>query len=100
MALRKQFRVSGMTSDCSGWNLPTGLRLFFFIRTSTTTPSRSTAAALVTVALKVRSPTALKGNHLTVSGNLQWLDAEFTESTIPDQVGKEPAFAPEWVLKA
>lgn len=52
------------------------------------------------MALKVRSPTALKGNHLTVSGNLQWLDAEFTESTIPDQVGKEPAFAPEWVLKA
>lgn len=40
------------------------------------------------------------GNHLTVSGNLQWLDAEFTESEIPNQVGKEPAFAPEWVVKA
>ncbi|HEY1582202.1 MAG TPA: TonB-dependent receptor [Chthoniobacterales bacterium] len=42
----------------------------------------------------------LAGNHLTVSGNLQWLDAEFTESDIPDQVGKDPAFAPEWVVKA
>ena len=43
---------------------------------------------------------APKDTHLTVSGNLQWLDAEFTESEIPDQVGKEPAFAPEWVVKA
>ena len=42
----------------------------------------------------------LAGSHLTVSGNLQWLDAEFTESDIPGQVGKEPAFAPETVLKA
>lgn len=43
---------------------------------------------------------ALEGNHLTVSGNLQWLDAEFTESDIVGQVGKEPAFAPKTVLKA
>ena len=50
--------------------------------------------------LRLFDAPALNGNHLTVSGNLQWLDAEFTESTIPDQVGKEPAFAPEWVLKA
>jgi Fe(3+) dicitrate transport protein len=43
---------------------------------------------------------ALAGNHLTLLGNLQWLDAEFTESDIPGQVGKEPAFAPQTVLKA
>ncbi|HEY2799791.1 MAG TPA: TonB-dependent receptor plug domain-containing protein [Chthoniobacterales bacterium] len=43
------------------------------------------------------SPT---GPHLVVSGNLQILDAEFTDSTIPNQVGKDPAFAPDTVLKA
>ncbi|MGH8094823.1 MAG: TonB-dependent receptor family protein [Chthoniobacterales bacterium] len=47
----------------------------------------------------VGSPT-LSGNHLTVSGNLQWLDATFTESDLPNQVGKEPAFAPTTVVKA
>ena len=41
----------------------------------------------------VQAP-GLSGSHLTVSGNLQLLDAEFTASDIPDQVGKEPAFAP------
>ena len=50
--------------------------------------------------LQLFDTTNWNGNHLTVSGNLQWLDAEFTESDIPDQVGKEPAFAPEWVVKA
>jgi Fe(3+) dicitrate transport protein len=50
--------------------------------------------------LRLFDAPAMEGTHLTVSGNLQWLDAEFTESDIPDQVGKEPAFAPEWVLKA
>lgn len=50
--------------------------------------------------LQLSGAPAVGGNHLTVSGNLQWLDAEFTESDIPGQVGKEPAFAPEWVVKA
>ena len=49
--------------------------------------------------LKLVDSTAKAGNHLILSGNVQWLDATFTESTIPDQVGKEPAFAPEWVVK-
>jgi len=47
----------------------------------------------------VQAP-GLSGSHLTVSGNLQLLDAEFTASDIPDQVGKEPAFAPHTVGKA
>ncbi len=50
--------------------------------------------------LRLFDGAASSGNHLTVSGNLQWLDAEFTESTLPGQVGNEPAFAPEWVVKA
>ena len=47
----------------------------------------------------VQAP-GLSGSHLTVSGNLQLLNAEFTASDIPDQVGKEPAFAPHTVGKA
>jgi Fe(3+) dicitrate transport protein len=43
---------------------------------------------------------ALAGSHLTVSGNLQLLDAEFTASAIPGQVGKIPAFAPKTLFKA
>lgn len=31
---------------------------------------------------------ALGGNHLTVSGNLQWLDAEFTESDTRTRLGR------------
>jgi len=30
---------------------------------------------------------------------VQFLDAEFTESDIPDQVGKTPAFAPDFLWK-
>ena len=38
--------------------------------------------------------------HLILSGNVQFLDAEFTASQIPNQVGKTPAFAPDTVVKA
>ncbi len=50
--------------------------------------------------LKLIDAPALAGSHLTISGNLQLLDAEFTDSNILNQVGKEPAFAPDTVLKA
>jgi Fe(3+) dicitrate transport protein len=39
------------------------------------------------------------GMHLIVFSNLQLLDAEFTESSIPGQVGKTPAFAPAVLWK-
>lgn len=46
---------------------------------------------------------ALKGSHLTVGGNLQLLDAEFTESNLlaggKSIVGNRPAFAPDTVAK-
>lgn len=45
----------------------------------------------------------LKGSHLTVGGNLQLLDAEFTDSTVLANgrsiVGNEPAFAPDVLAK-
>jgi Fe(3+) dicitrate transport protein len=37
--------------------------------------------------------------QLIVFSNVQFLDAEFTASEIPDQVGKTPAFAPDFLLK-
>lgn len=37
--------------------------------------------------------------QLIASSNVQVLDAEFTASDIPDQVGKTPAFAPDFLLK-
>jgi Fe(3+) dicitrate transport protein len=46
---------------------------------------------------------SLKERHLTVGGNLQLLDAEFSESTViaggKSIVGNQPAFAPEVVGK-
>ena len=42
---------------------------------------------------------ALEGCHLVVSSNLQLLDAEFTDSQIPNQIGKTPAFAPDVIYK-
>ena len=39
------------------------------------------------------------GEHLTLFGNLQLLDATFTSSSIPGQVGKTPAFAPGTLAK-
>jgi len=39
------------------------------------------------------------GMHLIVFSNIQLLDAEFTESDIPGQVGKTPAFAPAVLWK-
>lgn len=45
-------------------------------------------------------PECLEGSHLVVSTNLQVLDAEFTDSQIPGQIGKTPAFAPDTVVKA
>jgi Fe(3+) dicitrate transport protein len=50
--------------------------------------------------LQLVNAPALAGNHFTISGNLQLLDATFTESAIPGQVGKEPAFAPHTLFKA
>ncbi len=38
--------------------------------------------------------------HLTVFANVSLLDARFTSSIIPDQVGKTPAYAPDYVIKA
>ncbi len=37
--------------------------------------------------------------QLIVFSNVQFLDATFTESDIPDQVGKTPAFAPDFLWK-
>jgi len=37
--------------------------------------------------------------QLVVFSNVQFLDAKFTESDIPDQVGKTPAFAPDFLWK-
>jgi Fe(3+) dicitrate transport protein len=37
--------------------------------------------------------------HLIVFSNVQFLDAEFTDSQIPGQVGKTPAFAPDVLWK-
>ncbi len=37
--------------------------------------------------------------HLIVFSNVQFLDAEFTDSQIPGQVGKTPAFAPDFLWK-
>ncbi len=37
--------------------------------------------------------------QLIAFSNVQFLDAEFTSSQIPDQVGKTPAFAPDFLLK-
>jgi Fe(3+) dicitrate transport protein len=37
--------------------------------------------------------------QLVVFSNVQFLDATFTESDIPDQVGKTPAFAPDFLWK-
>jgi outer membrane receptor protein involved in Fe transport len=37
--------------------------------------------------------------HLVVFSNVQFLDAVFTESQIPGQVGKTPAFAPNFLWK-
>ena len=40
------------------------------------------------------------GQHLTAFANLQLLNAEYTASSIPGQVGKTPDFAPSRILKA
>ena len=39
------------------------------------------------------------GWHLNVFSNLQLLDAEFTDSQIPGQIGKEPAYSPSVLFK-
>lgn len=43
---------------------------------------------------------SLGSEHLTVFANGSYLDARFTASALPDQVGKIPAYAPAYVLKA
>ncbi len=37
--------------------------------------------------------------HLSLFGNVSYLDATFTASAIPGQMGKTPAFAPRWLGK-
>ena len=39
------------------------------------------------------------GEHLTLFGNASYLNARFTGSIIPGQVGKTPAYSPSYVLK-
>jgi Fe(3+) dicitrate transport protein len=53
-----------------------------------------------------KNPTPVRGAiekfrplQLFVFSNVQLLDATFTESDIPDQVGKTPAFAPDFLWK-
>ncbi len=45
-------------------------------------------------------PTSATYEHLTLFANGSLLDAHYTSSVIPDQVGKTPAYAPHYVLKA
>jgi hypothetical protein len=45
------------------------------------------------------SPADFHPLRLVALSNAQFLDAEFTASDIPDQVGKTPAFAPAFLLK-
>lgn len=42
----------------------------------------------------------LSDEHLTVFANASYLDARFTSSILPNQVGKVPAYAPAYVVKA
>ena len=48
------------------------------------------------------APTALAagGKHLEASASLSLLNAKFTASTIPGQLGKVPAYAPRYLAKA
>jgi len=48
------------------------------------------------------APTALaaRGRHLEAFASVSLLDARFTASTIPGQVGKVPAYAPRYLAKA
>ena len=43
---------------------------------------------------------AKRGEHLEAFANLSLLNARFTDSVIPGQVGKVPAYAPRYVAKA
>lgn len=44
-------------------------------------------------------PSCFLGYHLVVFSNLQLLDATFTDSATPSQIGKTPAFAPSVLYK-
>ena len=48
----------------------------------------------------LRLGTAAADRHLDLFLNGSFLDAEFTGSSIPGQVGKTPAYAPHYVVKA
>jgi len=45
-------------------------------------------------------PQAAPNRHVTVFANASLLNARFTSSTIVNQTGKTPAYAPDYVLKA
>ena len=45
-------------------------------------------------------PGNVSNKHLDVFANASYLDARFTGSTLPSQIGKTPAYAPDYVLKA
>ncbi|HEY6922968.1 MAG TPA: TonB-dependent receptor [Steroidobacteraceae bacterium] len=49
--------------------------------------------------LRLRSNSA-PDQHLTLFANASLLNARFTSSAVPNQVGKIPAYAPSYVLKA
>ena len=46
------------------------------------------------------TPLANQGQHLDAFANLSLLNARFTRSVIPGQVGKIPAYAPRYLAKA
>ncbi len=46
------------------------------------------------------TPLASQGQHLDAFANLSLLNARFTRSVIPGQVGKIPAYAPRYLAKA
>jgi Fe(3+) dicitrate transport protein len=47
-----------------------------------------------------RAPGMSSDRHLDLFANAELLQARFTSSILPDQTGKTPAYAPDYVLKA
>jgi Fe(3+) dicitrate transport protein len=62
------------------------------------TRSRGVEAEAAYDLLRLRAESAAN-QHLTVFANASLLNATFTGSAIPGQVGKTPAYAPDYVLK-
>ena len=49
--------------------------------------------------LRADAPDVPDGEHLELFANASYLDARFTNSIIPGQAGKTPAYAPSYVIK-